>query len=70
MTFGNMISWKPKSIGFQDVEALIRTGEVLVYESDASSLHGWSYVCCRDSRIVSGTWLEKQQGQSINWKEL
>jgi hypothetical protein len=70
MTFGTLTSWKPRSVDFVEAEALVRKGEVLVYESDASSLHGWSYVCCKDSRIVSGIWSDEQQGHSINWKEL
>ena len=67
---GSFTMWTTKSPDFDDVEMLSQSGEILVIETDASSLMGWSYHICSSSHVVSGTWDVHTFDMSINWKEL
>jgi hypothetical protein len=70
VAFGPVTAWEVKSEDYLNSEQLAKDGKIYVYEADASSLHGWSYHCCRDARVISGTWPPEHRDKSINWKEL
>ena len=75
---GGLISiWGYKSPEYLKWRELAAEGKILVIETDASKLHGWSYNMCTEGRVVADTWpvdfatSEGQQNSSdINYKEL
>ena len=72
---GQLSMWGPKSPEFGQWRGLAAVGQVLVVETDASKLVGWSYRICHLARVVSGTWPEHfgdlaENAHAINFKEL
>ena len=74
---GPLSSWGPRSPEFINWKSLAAAGSILVIETDASKLTGWSYHVCNSGRVVSGLWPRNfgeaeglQHAEQINYKEL
>ena len=74
---GELSCWGVRSPEFGNWQQLARDGKILIVETDASKLHGWSYHICSSGLVRSGTWpsdflaLQAQQNANhINYKEL
>lgn len=66
--------WGPKSPALQAWQQLSDVGAILVVETDASKLHGWSYHITNWGVVVSGIWPEDFASRDltaefINYKE-
>ena len=70
VVFGSVTAWKVKSEDNMNSELLAKDGEIYVHGADVWSLHGWSYHCCRDVRVISGTWPREHRDKSTNWNEM
>jgi hypothetical protein len=51
-----LTEWGPKSIALTNWQQLAKYGQILVVETDASKLHGWSYYTPKWQKVVNGTW--------------
>jgi len=70
-----LTEWGPKSIAVQNWQQLAKEGQIIVVETDASKLHGWSYYIPKWQKVINGTWppefaTKEVNAEFINYKEM